>query len=183
MTAQPTPQILHPYIIHTIEMASRPAILDSRILRVICPLQRRSRHLVNVADQSTVQRPWSHPPASVNIDNDQVARLASRPLHPLTLADLVRYQLSNLTMSSSRVLSNRQIQTWPPTPHCRDPLLLRKLHPVSYTCPPRASYTSSPQPPIYRRLQSSYLSHLQLLRSFPFYPASLPGTEHHQFRR
>ena len=183
MTAQPTPQILLPYITHAVEMASRPAILDSRILRVICPLQRRSRHLVNVADQSTIQRPWSHPPASVNIDNDQVARLASRPLHPLTLADLVRYQLSHLTMSSSRVPSNWQIQTWPPTPHCRDPLLLRKLHPVSYTCPPRASHTSSAQSSIHCGLQSSYISHLQLLRTFPFHPASLPRAEHHQFRR
>ena len=101
-----TPQILLLPLVHAVYMASRPAILDSRILRAICPLQRRSRHLVSVTNQSTLERPWSHPPASVNIDNDQVARLASRPLHPLTLADLVRYQSSNLPIPPSRILSN-----------------------------------------------------------------------------
>ena len=71
-------------------MAARPAILDSRFLRVICPLKRRSRLLVTATSLGTGQRPWSHPPASVNIDDDQVAHLASKSMHPLALADLVK---------------------------------------------------------------------------------------------
>ena len=153
------------------------------MLRIICPLRRRSRHLASITDQSTFQRPWSHPPASDNIDNDQVARLASRPLHPLTLADLVRYQSSNSQcIRREHSLINKK-QTWPPTPHCRETLLLCKLYLVSPTGPPRASHTSPAQPSIHRCLQSSYISYLQLLRTLSFYPPSLPRTEHHQPRR
>ena len=70
--------------------SARPAILDSNILRIICPLKRPSRPLTTATHQLPRNQPWSHPPASISIDNDQVARLASQPLHSLTLADLVR---------------------------------------------------------------------------------------------
>ncbi|KAK4691150.1 hypothetical protein P7C71_g5790, partial [Lecanoromycetidae sp. Uapishka_2] len=70
-------------------MSARPLILDSRLIRVICPLKQRSRHLSSAFSQTSESQPWSYPPATVNIDNDQVARLASKPLHPLALADLV----------------------------------------------------------------------------------------------
>lgn len=73
-------------------MPARPAILDPCLIRIVCPLKQRSRRLLATAThQLPRNQPWSHPPASTSIDNDQVARLASRPLHPLTLADLVQY--------------------------------------------------------------------------------------------
>ena len=76
---------------HTMPTPSaRPAILDSRIVRIICPLKPPSRRLTTATHRLPRNQPWSHPPASISIDNDQVARLASQPLHSLTLADLVR---------------------------------------------------------------------------------------------
>ena len=70
---------------HTMPTPSaRPAILDSRILRIICPLKRLSRCLTTATHQLPKNQPWSHPPASISIDNDHVARLASQPLHSLT---------------------------------------------------------------------------------------------------
>ena len=71
-------------------MASRPAVLDSRLLRILCPLRLRSKQFATATCHSIGNQQWGHPPASSSIDNDQVARLAARPLHPLTLADLVR---------------------------------------------------------------------------------------------
>lgn len=40
---------------------------------------------------------WPHQSQFGNIHDDQVARLAARPLHPLALADLIRYYLTLLT--------------------------------------------------------------------------------------
>lgn len=76
---------------HCLKMLTKPVILDSRLIRVICPLKQQIRHLATTRSRvSEQQPPWSYPPASVSIDNDQVARLASKPLHSLTLADLVQ---------------------------------------------------------------------------------------------
>ena len=44
-----------------------------------------------VSDVSSLKPAWKPPAGPITIDNEQIARLASRPLHPLTLADLVRY--------------------------------------------------------------------------------------------
>jgi hypothetical protein len=38
---------------------------------------------------------WSHPPSSTTIADDEVANLASQPLHALSLADLVKYCFQN----------------------------------------------------------------------------------------
>ncbi|KAL9077187.1 MAG: hypothetical protein Q9161_000453 [Pseudevernia consocians] len=94
-------------------MPARPAILDSRLIRVICPLKQRSRCLAAAAHQLPRNQPWSHSPASTSIDNDQVARLASRPLHPLTLADLVRHGRPPLSASTLFTSANFTLSLLP----------------------------------------------------------------------
>ncbi|KAL9121063.1 MAG: hypothetical protein Q9187_002378 [Circinaria calcarea] len=71
-------------------MAHKPVALQSQYIRLLCPLKKRARFLATSAS-SPAPREWSHPPTSANIADDTVARLAARPLHPLTLSDLVRH--------------------------------------------------------------------------------------------
>ncbi|KAI4124287.1 MAG: hypothetical protein LQ338_004883 [Usnochroma carphineum] len=49
-----------------------------------------ARSYATSTNDSTVQS-WPHQPQFGNIHDDQVARLAAQPLHPLALADLVRH--------------------------------------------------------------------------------------------
>ena len=102
-------------------MPARPAILDSSLIRIICPRKQRSRCFTTTSYQLPKNQPWSHPPSSISIDNDQVARLASQSLHHLTLADLVRYHLS-LIYSPSYTTIHLTDRTLPvmalhPSPH------------------------------------------------------------------
>ena len=71
-------------------MAVRHTILDSRLIRVLCPLKQPKRHLKTTTSPPPPNLQPSSSLGSASIDNDQVARLASKPLHPLSLADLVR---------------------------------------------------------------------------------------------
>ncbi len=72
------------------KMLGRPPTIDSRLIRLLCPRSRtQSRCLTSTARRSA-NPPWSEPSSGANI-NDQVARLASKPLHSLALADLVRW--------------------------------------------------------------------------------------------
>ncbi|KAI9811897.1 MAG: hypothetical protein M1827_005248 [Pycnora praestabilis] len=50
-----------------------------------------SRKYASFPFQSPATQKWSHPPTSANIADDEVAKLAAKPLHPLKLADLVRH--------------------------------------------------------------------------------------------
>lgn len=104
-------------------MPSRPAALNSHLIRVLCPIKQSARHLVTTAPQTPGQRPWSYPPASVNIDNDQVARLASKTLHPLSLADLVRWlpQLLHHDCSADFRVTGMAAHHFPPTLSCPRP--------------------------------------------------------------
>ncbi|KAA6409713.1 MAG: ase propeptide [Lasallia pustulata] len=72
-------------------MSQRPLILSSSILRTICPPKPRCKHYTTTPSPSPTGRSWSHPPTSADVADDQVARLAATPLHPLSLADLVRH--------------------------------------------------------------------------------------------
>lgn len=69
-------------------MAQRPSYLNSRYLRVLCPSKTSSRSYVT----STSIPQSSHQPFQTSVCEDQIARLSSKPLHSLTLADLVRYR-------------------------------------------------------------------------------------------
>ena len=71
-------------------MHARPLTLGPRFVRAGRLFKLLSRGLTSATSPSSGHRPWSYPPASVSIDNDQVAKLASKPLHSLTLADLVQ---------------------------------------------------------------------------------------------
>ncbi|KAM0798126.1 branched-chain alpha-ketoacid dehydrogenase kinase [Usnea florida] len=94
---------------------ARPAILDSRFIRLICPLKQQSRCLATATHPFTLPRnqPWSHPPSSISIDNDQVARLASLPLHSLALADLVRHGRPPLSASTLFASANFTLSLLP----------------------------------------------------------------------
>lgn len=71
-------------------MSQRPLILQSQLLRVLCPLQSRSSSYVTQTNQANVRSQGSLQPTPISISDDQIAQLASTPLHSLTLADLVR---------------------------------------------------------------------------------------------
>ena len=162
-------------------MPARPAILDSRLIRVICPLKQRSRCLATAAHQLPRNQPWSHSPASTSIDNDQVARLASRPLHPLTLADLVRLAPPESSLSAASLTYNPQ--TWPSPTLRIHSIHLCEFHPLPPAYPPRPPHPSPPQPPLYCRLESAHLTHLQQLHPLPLHLAPLPRAANHHARR
>ncbi|KAI9763716.1 MAG: hypothetical protein M1835_007743 [Candelina submexicana] len=82
-----------------IQHSTRPRILDASYLRLLWPIKRsQRRHATSFTSPST-QR-WSQPPTSANIADDEVARLAAKPLHALTLADLVRHGRPPLSASA-----------------------------------------------------------------------------------
>ncbi|KAL8694903.1 MAG: hypothetical protein Q9224_003488 [Gallowayella concinna] len=68
-------------------MFARPTTLKSRVL---CPPRVLPRGYASLTSGSAAQS-WPHQSQFGNIHDDQVARLAARPLHPLALADLVRH--------------------------------------------------------------------------------------------
>lgn len=57
------------------------------------PLRSFSSSRANSRFPSPSGHKWSHPPSSITIADDEVASLASKPLHSLSLADLVKYTL------------------------------------------------------------------------------------------
>ncbi|MCJ1408516.1 hypothetical protein MMC19_002591 [Ptychographa xylographoides] len=85
-------------------MSQRPLLLQSRLLRDLCPLHRHSRFLATSHSITPPPRAWSLPPTSPDIADDQVARLAAKSLHNLTLADLVRH--GRPPLSESALLSS-----------------------------------------------------------------------------
>ncbi|KAI9709029.1 MAG: hypothetical protein M1812_007785 [Candelaria pacifica] len=68
---------------------------DSEVTTQTSPRKYASSSLPSPATQR-----WSHPPTSANITDDEVARLAAKPLHALTLADLVRHGRPPLSASA-----------------------------------------------------------------------------------
>lgn len=77
-------------------MFTRPATLRLRFLRSTWPLKAAPRAYATLTGEPSAQT-WPHQSQFGNIHDDQVARLAARPLHPLALADLVRYYPSHST--------------------------------------------------------------------------------------
>ncbi len=75
------------------QMAQMP-IIHSGLLRILCALKRPlRRYYVKASIETKSTRPWPHEPAksaNISISDDLVARLASKPLHSLSLADLVK---------------------------------------------------------------------------------------------
>ncbi|MCJ1357816.1 MAG: hypothetical protein MMC33_007812 [Icmadophila ericetorum] len=72
-------------------MAQRPVALQSQYIRLLCPLKRSQRRTVVSDAASLTSREWSNPPISSNATDDSIARLAAKPMHPLTLSDLVKH--------------------------------------------------------------------------------------------
>lgn len=133
-------------------MAQRPLILESRLLRALCPLKPRLNHSYSISkSRLPPSQPWPHYPASANVNDDQVARLAAKPLHPLTLADLVRYFNASLLITRLLTLYFR---------HGRPPLCAKTLF-------DSANFTLS--------LLPIRLAHrIQALRNLPFIVVSNP---------
>ncbi|KAL8858784.1 MAG: hypothetical protein Q9178_004701 [Gyalolechia marmorata] len=71
-------------------MSVRPAITRSYHVRVLCRQKSIQRGNATLTGELTAQT-WPHQSQFGNIHDDQVARLAARPLHPLALADLARH--------------------------------------------------------------------------------------------
>ncbi|MCJ1249469.1 hypothetical protein MMC30_006693 [Trapelia coarctata] len=95
----PSPTELN--MIAPLPMAQRPIIIQSRFLRDLCPPQRRTRSFASFSPTATsTTRAWSLPPTAPDIADDQVARLAHKPLHNLTLSDLVRHGRPPLSQSA-----------------------------------------------------------------------------------
>jgi len=55
------------------------------------PSRTFSQHMRRARHASPSAHKWSHPPSSTVIADDDVASLASKSLHALSLADLVKY--------------------------------------------------------------------------------------------
>ena len=84
-------------------------------------VSRRFSQPTGIARHLTLDRKWSHPPSTTNIADDEVASLASQPLHALSLADLVKCD----TLSSchySDLLTYLQTRT--PSALYRSPLFI-----------------------------------------------------------
>ncbi|KAL9126697.1 MAG: hypothetical protein Q9217_004294 [Psora testacea] len=82
-------------------MASTSSIvLKSRRIRIICPQKCLRGYATASTRPQAGSNPRPHIPTTTDIDNDQVARLAAKPLHPLTLADLVRHGRPPLSTDS-----------------------------------------------------------------------------------
>lgn len=118
-----------------------------------------------VSNQNLARHPspsahkWSHPPSSTNIADDEVASLAGKPLHALSLADLVRSVLC-ATMDQYHLLTVIS-KTRPSTAFSRGLVLLRELHPL-----PSANSSSTQNPgsakfAIHCCLESEHLKDLQ----------------------
>ncbi len=159
-------------------MPTRLGIPDTRCVRRLSLLKQPARRLATAQIQADGHRPWSYPPASVSIDNDQVARLASKPLHHLTLADLVQYFIHWLQTTHRWLIPERQAR--PPTSLRRHPLLFCQLQPLLDPCPPCAPNPSIPQSTFHSRIQSTDLPYLQHLCPFPIHPLALSRAQHHQ---
>ena len=72
-------------------MAQRPLNQGPRSLRALYHLKPRLECFYSTStNRLPPSQPWPHYSHSTNVIDDQVARLAAKPLHPLTLADLVR---------------------------------------------------------------------------------------------
>lgn len=63
----------------------RPLIIQSHIIRLCCPRTLRK------PTRGPFARPQNHRLHTRTVTDDDISRLASLPLHPLTLADLVKY--------------------------------------------------------------------------------------------
>ncbi|OCL11389.1 mitochondrial pyruvate dehydrogenase kinase-like protein [Glonium stellatum] len=81
----------------------RPLIIQSQLIRLCCPLETRLKH-------ASFRQRHHRRLHTKTVTDDDIARLAARPLHPLTLADLIKngrpplsasalYNSANFTLS------------------------------------------------------------------------------------
>jgi len=75
----------------------RPLIIQSHVIRLCCPrTSRRTR--------SAFARARHHKLHTRTVTDNDISHLASLPLHPLTLADLVKYVLAMAMAMAMAVL-------------------------------------------------------------------------------
>jgi hypothetical protein len=114
------------------------------------------------------------------IVEDDVPRLASQPLHPLSLADLVKSETLFRTHACQCGYSDlgSLTQTWPPAAVGRGAPVVGAFHAVTVANPTGTSHTSATKPALHRRVEPQHQSHLQQLRPLPLHPPPLAGTHH-----
>ena len=124
-------------------MAQWPAILDTRLIRLVCPPRKGKQLSIAARRRAAIGlQHYPQPPTSSIVDHDRIAELAAKPIHSLTLADLVRYveDFSAIDLVSTTDLF---LQPWPPTAQHLLPPLLGQLFPFPYPHSPRAPYPSA----------------------------------------
>jgi hypothetical protein len=127
----------------------RPLIIQSQCIRLFCP-RNAPRTL---AFAQTRYRRRLH---TATVTDNDIARLASLPLHPLTLADLVKYASKPRSICSDLLIVVNVNQTRTPSPNNPATPHLRKLHTLDPPCPAGTPHPITPQPALHCRLQSTY---------------------------
>lgn len=124
---------------------------------------------------------WSHPPSSTFIADDEVASLANKPLHPLSLADLVKY-ICPLAILHNGLISDVSLMQTRPSPIVhRSSLFLCEFHARAPSGPSRPQNPGSAKPSVYRGVQSEYIEDIQQLFTFAI-DATPIQVSHHEIR-
>jgi len=146
-----------------------------------CHFRPFSRHSGLASHPSPSAHKWSHPPSSIPVADDEIANLASKPLHHLSLADLVKYHIILLSTIVSCWLVRPQ--AWASTALDRRVIFVRKLYSGSTT---NSSCTPNPissKPPLHCSIQSEYLEDLQQLSALSVDVTPLQFEDHLHPRR
>ena len=72
-------------------MSARLVVSRPPLYRRLWHLRRDVNYFSTYTTHKAAGRPWLTVPATASVSDSQIAYLAARPLHSLTLADLVRY--------------------------------------------------------------------------------------------
>ncbi|KAF2502325.1 alpha-ketoacid dehydrogenase kinase [Lophium mytilinum] len=90
-------------------IVQRPLVIQSHLIRQYCPLQTRTRK----AGISRRQLHQHHGLRTKTVTDEDIKRLASKPLHPLTLADLVKHGRPPLSAQALFSSANFTLSTLP----------------------------------------------------------------------
>lgn len=114
---------------------------------------------------------------STSISDREVARLASKPLHKLTLADLVKSVILSCFNDLHTSEKNGQLiqvpQAWPPSPFRPSNLQIRRLRPLNPARAPGETHRGPAQPPLHRRREPAHLADPPKLHALPVHDPAL----------
>ena len=147
-------------------MALRSALLHSPCTRPIRAVKYRFQKSATYATTpSPSGRPWSHPPASATVSDEQIAYLAAQPIHQLTLLDLAKYihlcPIIHLVCISPYLLT--PTKSWPASATNLFPTLLGQFHFLVDTDSTGAPRSCSSKPSLHRRLQPTHIENIRQL--------------------